>query len=92
MKLQDRGKLYNTESGFLQKFFVRTEDLGEGFTKYTTYRLYSRRKDGDFFLHVEKIVTRRGCIVFDRQDNIYPVDEELAVRLDEGFDELPLLP
>ena len=42
MKLQDRGKLYNTESGFLQKFFVRTEDLGEGFTKYTTYRLYSR--------------------------------------------------
>ena len=37
-------------------------------------------------------MTRRGCIVFDRQDNIYPVDEELAVRLDEGFDELPLLP
>lgn len=91
MKLQDRGKVYNTESGYLLKFFVKAEKLGEGYVRYTTYRLYSKKADGDYFLHIEKIATNKGTGVIDRRDYIYPVNDEFAANFDSSFDELPLL-
>ena len=76
MKESIGSKLYNTETSTPVKYYVDTEDLGDGFTRFSTKVIYSRDKDGEYFLYVKRVTTERRCMIFDIQEYIVPVSDE----------------
>lgn len=76
MRFVENARVYNTETGILLKRNVTREDLGDGWTKWTTRSIYLRGKKGDYWMHVEKVAVDRDASIVDKQDYCYIVDEE----------------
>lgn len=91
MKTVVDGKVYDTDSSYLVKFVVKTEDLGNGYTRVVEMGLYFRKKKSDYYLYVRKIATEPSSKVFDIQDCVYPVDEEFVRKFNHKYNDVSLL-
>lgn len=80
------GKVYNTDSAFLTKERIETEDLGEGYTRYKIVRLYLRQKSQDFFLYVCKESTDNTAKIIDICEYIKPVTLDYAKSFNKRTD------
>ena len=76
MRFVENARVYNTDNGVLLKRNVSSEELGGGWTRWTTRSIYYRQKAEDYWMHVEKVVTERDASIVDRQDYCYVVDED----------------
>ena len=76
MRFVENARVYNTDNGLLLKRNVTREELGGGWTRWTTRSIYFRQKAEDYWMHVEKIVVDRDASLVDRQDYCYVVDED----------------
>lgn len=76
MKFIADARVYNTETGVLLKENVTREDLGDGWTRWTTRCIYYRNKGNDYWMHVQKVVVDRDASIVDKQDYCYIVEED----------------
>ena len=84
MRFVENARVYNTDNGLLLKRNVTREELGGGWTRWTTRSIYFRQKAEDYWMHVEKIVVDRDASLVDRQDYCYIVDEDYVKSFDKS--------
>ena len=84
MRFVENARVYNTDNGLLLKRNVTREELGGGWTRWTTRSIYFRQKAEDYWMHVEKIVVDRDASLVDRQDYCYVVDEDYVKSFDKS--------
>ena len=76
MKFLENAKLYNTDTGLLLKENISVEDLGDGYTRYTTRCLYWRSKSKDYWMHKQTVCVDRRASIVDKQDYCYTIEED----------------
>lgn len=76
MKWSNGTKTYNTETALLCKMVVDTEDLGNGYTRYSTRCVYVNQMTGKYFLYTNHTAIDKHLNIFDKQEWIVPVTDE----------------
>lgn len=78
------GRMYNTETSTLVKYCVVEEELGNGYTRYSTRAVYSKSRSDEYFLYVRQVTTDRQAYVIDICEWIVPVSDEWASKFRRG--------
>lgn len=88
MKDYINGKVYCSDTARMLRYYIDVEELGEGYTRYSTRSLMKRARDDEYFVYVMKVTTDGAARILDKIEWIVPVSEDYARKFRRGLPEL----